>query len=388
MRKVCVFTGTRAEYGLLSKTMRYVQDDPDLQLQVLVTGAHLSERLGATYKQIEADGFSIDAKVEMDLEDDSGAGLATAMGQEMAGVAKALDGLRPDILVILGDRYEAFAAAATAMMLRVPIAHIHGGEATEGLIDEAIRHSITKMAHLHFAAAQEYANRIIQLGEDPERVFNVGAPGLDNIDPATFLSRDELSQSIGFDLSGDVFLITYHPVTLDTEGPERGVNALLYALDGFPDARIVFTAANADMAGRAVNERIQEYVDQNADRMILTPSLGYLRYLSMVNEANVVIGNSSSGLIEVPAVGTPTVNIGDRQQGRLRAPSVVDCDDTADAIRQAIETARSSDMQAQAAKRRSPYGVGGASKAIVETIKAADLDGILVKGFHDIEVRA
>ena len=200
------------------------------------------------------------------------------------------------------------------------------------------------------------------------------------------MTRDELSQSIDFDLSGAVFLITYHPVTLDTEGPERGVNALLAALDSFPGARIVFTKANADMAGRAVNEQVEAYVNQHADRMILTSSLGQLRYLSLVSEANVVIGNSSSGLIEVPAVGTPTVNIGDRQQGRLRAPSVIDCEDTTEAIRTAIEKAQSSAMQATAAQRQSPYGAGGASKAIVEHIKSADLDGILVKSFHDIAV--
>lgn len=385
MRKICVFTGTRAEYGLLSNVMRLIQDDPDLTLQVLVTGAHLSERLGATYQQIEADGFTIDAKVEMDLDDDTGAGLAAAMGQEMAGVARALDDLKPDILVILGDRYEAFAAAATAMMLRIPIAHIHGGEATEGLIDEAIRHAITKMAHLHFAAAEPYRRRIVQLGETPERVFNVGAPGLDNIDTHTFMGRDELAESIGFDMEGEVFLITYHPVTLDTEGPERGVSALLTALDDFPEARVVFTAANADMAGREVNARIQAYVDLHADRMMLTPSLGYRRYLSLVNEARVVIGNSSSGLIEVPAVGTPTVNIGERQQGRLRAPSVIDCDDTAAAIAAAIAQARGDAMQTVAAERNSPYGAGGASAKIVAQLKAADLDGILVKAFHDLE---
>ncbi|MBL4700558.1 MAG: UDP-N-acetylglucosamine 2-epimerase (hydrolyzing) [Phycisphaeraceae bacterium] len=384
MRKICVFTGSRAEYGLLYWVMRFIQDDPDLQLQVLVTGAHLSDRLGATYRQIEADGFQIDVKVSMNLENDSGAGLATAMGEEMAGVAKALDDLQPDIFVILGDRYEAFAAAATAMMLRLPIAHIHGGEATEGQIDEAIRHSITKMSHLHFAAAEEYRNRIIQLGEDPKRVFTVGAPGLDHIENTVFMDRKSLSESIGFELKGDVFLITYHPPTLDKNAPS--VNALIDALDAFPDVCIVFTKANADMGGQAVNERLAEYVAQHTGRMILTSSLGQLRYLSLVNEAQVVIGNSSSGLIEVPSIGTPTINIGDRQQGRLRAVSVIDCEDSRDGIRTAIKTAQSDGMQTKAAKCNSPYGKGGASKAVVNIIKAADLDGILVKSFHDLEV--
>lgn len=383
MRKICVFTGTRAEYGLLYWVMKRIQDDQSLQLQIIVTGAHLSEHLGATWKQIVDDGFVIDEKVPMDLKDDSSLGLIHAMGAELVGVSKALDRLMPDILVILGDRYEAFIAATSAMMLGVPIAHIHGGEITEGLIDEAIRHSITKMSHIHFPAADTYKKRIIQLGEKDNYVFNVGAPGLDHIANADFMSEKELSQSLEFDLSGNVALITYHPVTLSNEDPARGIHKLLSALDDFPNLKVVFTKANADRAGSVVNQAISTYVEQNKKHTILVSSLGQKRYLSLVDKSKVVIGNSSSGLIEAPVVGTPTINIGPRQAGRLRASSIIDCLEASVDISMAIKRALSPDFQKKAASKESPYGVGGASEKITGILKSIELEGILIKSFND-----
>ncbi len=366
MRKICVFTGTRAEYGLLYWTMRQVQDDLDLQLQILVSGAHLSERLGATYRQIEADGFVVDAKVPMNLEDDSDAALAVAMGQELAGVARVLDELKPDILVLLGDRYETFTAATAAMMLRIPIAHIHGGEVTEGALDDAMRHGITKMAHLHFTAAEPYRQRVIQLGENPDRVFNVGAPGLEAITRTPLMNREDLAQDLGFFLDGSVFVVTYHPETLGKVDASSGIEDLLQALNLFPEARIILTKANADSQGRVVNDRLETYAERNKDRVFLSASLGQRRYYSAVALADVVIGNSSSGIIEAPALGTPSVNIGDRQKGRLRAASVVDCAESASAIATAIDEALHRDHQISV----NPYGTGETSSKIITVLKA------------------
>jgi len=385
MRKICVFTGTRAEYGLLYWVMKYIQNDPELDLQTVVTGAHLSPSLGLTWQMIEQDGFVINAKVPMDLDDDSDVGLVQAMGQELCGLSKTLDILRPDILVILGDRYEALIAATTAMMLRIPVAHIHGGETTEGAIDEAIRHAITKMSHLHFPAADDYRHRIIQLGEAPERVFNCGAPGLDHIEATNWMDCQELSQSLEFDLTGDVALVTYHPVTLENETPFKGLDALLQALAEFDTLKVVFTKANADMLGQQINARIEDFVADHSDRMILTPSLGQRRYLSMAKMAKMVVGNSSSGLIEVPALATPTVNLGSRQQGRLRAASVIDCTETVAEIKRAFDKALSPDFQKEVQAKESPYGAGGASRKIVDVLKAADLEDILVKKFYNVE---
>ena len=252
MRKICVFTGTRAEYGLLYWTMRRIQDDPELQLQVLVSGAHLSERLGDTWKQIEADGFAIDEKISIDIDDDSPLGISRAMGQALIGISEALTRCEPDILLVLGDRYETFAAAAAAMMLRIPIAHIHGGEITKGAIDDSMRHAITKMSHLHFTAAETYRKRVIQLGEQPGQVFNVGAPGLEAIENTDFMTRDELAKDLNFNLDGIVFLVTYHPETLSESEPAQCIDILLNALINYQDARILFTRANADIHGQKI----------------------------------------------------------------------------------------------------------------------------------------
>jgi UDP-N-acetylglucosamine 2-epimerase (non-hydrolysing)/GDP/UDP-N,N'-diacetylbacillosamine 2-epimerase (hydrolysing) len=384
-RKICIVTGTRAEYGLLYWLMKEIAADPELQLQISATGMHLSPEFGLTSQQIETDGFTIDAKVEMLLSSDSPVGITKSIGLGVIGFADALDRLQPDILVVLGDRFEILAAAQAAMVERIPIAHIHGGEATEGQIDEAIRHAVSKMSHLHFTAAEPYRKRVIQLGESPERVFNTGAIGLDNMTQLDLLSRPTLEKTLGFRLNpGPVILCTYHPVTLsenDADGPLREV---FKALDRLPNARIVFTKGNADTGGRVINQLIDDYTARNTDRVAAFVSLGQVRYLSLLREADVILGNSSSGIIEAPTARTPTVNIGDRQRGRLKAPSIIDCDESADLISAAIEKALSPAFQKIAAEGKTLYGDGNASKRIKQVLKETPLDGILFKRFYDL----
>jgi UDP-hydrolysing UDP-N-acetyl-D-glucosamine 2-epimerase len=380
-RKVCVFTGTRAEYGLLYWLMREIQNSPELKLQLLVSGSHLASEFGETWKQIEADGFTIDEKVDMHLESDAPVAVAQSMALGLAGCAEALDRLKPAIMVVLGDRYEALAAAEAAMVLGLPIAHIHGGEASEGVMDDAIRHAITKLAHLHFPAAEPYRAKIVQLGEDPDRVFNVGAPALDQIARASLLDRAALGRDIGFDLGERFFVVTFHPAALDAASSDVALRALFDALDRFPDHRILFTKANADPDGRHINRLIEDYAARQKDRVHAVASLGSRRYLSAVATCDAVIGNSSSGLIEAPALGQPTVNIGDRQKGRLRAPSVIDCRPETDEIVKSISRALSREFQDTAARRESPYGSAGASKRICEVLAAHPLNGLTRKTF-------
>ena len=382
-RKVCVVTGTRAEYGLLYWLMREIKDDPELDLQIIATGMHLSPEFGLTYRVIEEDGFAIDEKVEMLLSSDSPVGITKSLGLGVIGFADALDRLRPNIIVLLGDRYEILAAAQAALIARIPIAHIHGGEATEGSIDEAIRHSITKMAHVHFVAAEPFRNRVMQLGEDPDKVFTVGAPGLDNIVKLKLLNRSEFESSIGFKLGELNFLVTYHPVTLHKEDPRRAVTELFTALDHFPDARIIFTKSNSDTDGRIIGQMIDRYVAERPARAIAVTSLGQLRYISAIKHMDIVIGNSSSGLIEVPFMKKPTINIGDRQRGRLNALSVIDCDETAEQIISAVNKALSPDFLSSLSEVASPYGEGNSSPRIKALLKTVDLDGILMKRFHE-----
>lgn len=385
-RKICVVTGTRAEYGLLYWLMKDIQADDSLELQIIATGMHLSPEFGLTYKTIEQDGFSIDAKVEMLLSSDTPVGIAKSIGVGVIGFADALDRLQPNVMVILGDRYESLAAAQAAMVARIPIAHIHGGEATEGLIDEAIRHSITKMSLLHFTAAEEYRHRVIQLGEAPDRVFNFGAIGLDNIRRLPLLSKDDFTRETGFQWKPINFLVTYHPVTLTKNGVESAVQALFDALDDFPQAGILFTQANSDTDGRRINVMVQEYVDKHKDRMLSVKTLGQLRYLSAIRYMDVVIGNSSSGLLEVPSFRVPTVNLGVRQRGRIMASSVISCEENALAIQSAIENALSDDFKASIRDMKSPFGNGGVSEKIVDVLKHVDLSTTqIMKRFHDVE---
>jgi len=383
-RRICIVTGTRADYGLLYGLMREVQADPDLRLQLVVTGMHLSPRFGETVEEIEEDGFEIDARVEMLLSSDTGVGTAKSIGLGVSGVADALDRLAPDVLVVLGDRFEMLAAAQAALVMRIPIAHIHGGETTEGAFDESIRHSLTKMAHYHFVVAEPYRRRVVQMGEPPDRVFTVGAPGLDQIRYTDLLDRTAFEESVDFELGDPTFLVTYHPATLGEVPPADAVQELLRALDRFDDARILFTKANADPQGRRINEVLESYCEGRSGAR-LYESLGQQRYLSALQHVDGVVGNSSSGLIEAPAFDVPTVNVGPRQQGRLRGPSVIDCAERADAIAAAIETACSSAFRKKIAGAESPYGRGDTATTIAAHLKECPLDeSVLTKSFYDL----
>jgi len=387
MRKICVVTGSRAEYGLLYWLMKEIQADEDLQLQIIATGMHLSPEFGLTYKTIEDDGFTIDAKVEMLLSSDTPVGIAKSIGLGVIGFADALNQLQPDILVVLGDRFEILAAVQAALVARIPVAHIHGGELTEGLIDEAIRHSITKMSHLHFVAAEPYRQRAIQLGEQPDQVLNFGSPGLDSIAKLQLLDRKQFEQSIEFHLSRQNFLVTFHPVTLSKSGPESAMNELFAALDRFPDASIIFTKPNSDTDGRAISRLIDDYVSMRPNKVKSFVSLGHVRYLSAISHVDLVIGNSSSGLLEAPLFKKPTINIGPRQAGRLKASSVIDCNETCDDIYAAMLQALSFGFQQQLAGVQSLYGFGNSSEQIKNHIKHVDISSILMKKFFDIEVQ-
>lgn len=381
-RKVAVFTGTRAEYGLLYWLMKDVEASHLLELQLIVSGTHLSPEFGETWRQVEEDGFSIDAKVEMLLSSDTSVGVVKSMGLGTIGFADALDRLKPEVLVVLGDRFEALAIVQAALIMRIPVAHLHGGEITEGAYDDAIRHAISKMAYLHFVAAEPYRNRVIQMGEAPGRVFNVGAIGLDHLLRSPRMDLGELSQSLGFDLDSPFMLVTYHPVTMLEEDPTRSFSSLLEALDQFPEHRIILTYPNADNGGRAIIPLLEAYAQAQPERVLAIPTLGFRRYLSAVSLAAVVVGNSSSGIIEVPAFGIPTVNIGARQQGRLAADSVLHCAADAGAIESAIRKALTKGFAELSKHEINPYGQGSASQSIVNVLER--FDGISHKTFHDL----
>lgn len=382
-RKIGVVTGTRAEYGLLYWLMKEIQADPGLELQVLVTGMHLSPEFGLTCRQIEADGFPVAAKVEMLLSSDTPVGIAKSLGLGVIGFAEALERLRPDILVVLGDRYEILAAVQTALVFNIPVAHIHGGEITEGAIDDAIRHCLTKMSYLHFTAAEPYRRRVMQLGEPPERVFQVGAIGLDNVKRLSLLSREQLAERLGFQFAQVNFLITYHPVTLGESDPAAALQELLAALDDYPEAGLIFTKPNSDTGGRVLIRLLEDYVAARKGRAALFDSLGQLGYLSAVQQVDAVVGNSSSGLLEVPALGKPTVNIGPRQDGRLRAASVIDCLEERGAIRAALAQALRPDFQRSLTTMDLPYGFGDASVKIRKILSETRLPKPPVKHFYD-----
>lgn len=379
MRKVAVFTGTRAEYGLLYWLLKDLQQDSEIELQLLVSAMHLSPEFGMTYQQIEADGFTITEKVEMLLSSDSAVGTAKSIGLGVLGFADALERMKPDVLVVLGDRFEALAVTQAAMILRIPIAHIHGGEITEGAYDDAIRHAITKLSLLHFTSTEAHRNRVIQLGEHPSRVFNVGAVGLDHLQRSKMFSLAELSASLNFKLEQPYFLVTYHPVTLASEPAKASFENLLKALDAFPQHQIILTYPNADDGGREIIPLLEAYAKQQPSRVLAIPSLGQKRYLSAVKHAAAVVGNSSSGIIEVPSFKVPTVNIGERQRGRLAAESVFSCPSNTAAIIETLQLGLKSDLTQVA----NPYGKGKASEAILKQLKAADLS--VVKTFYDLQ---
>jgi GDP/UDP-N,N'-diacetylbacillosamine 2-epimerase (hydrolysing) len=380
-RKICVVTGTRAEYGLLRQVMEGICRTPGLELQVVATGMHLSPEFGLTYREIENDGFRIDRVVEMLLSSDTPAGLAKSMGLGLIGFGEALPQLQPDLMLVLGDRFEIFSAVAAAMIARIPVAHLHGGEASEGAFDEAIRHSITKMSHLHFVAADEYRQRVIQLGEHPDRVFIVGGLGVDNIKTLPLLDRPTLETALGFDLGPRNLLITFHPVTLETETSTEQMGEILAALETLADTRLIFTMSNADTDGRALFGMVERFVADHPNARAYT-SLGQLLYLSCLRHVDGVVGNSSSGLTEAPAFRKGTINIGERQRGRLRAASVIDCAPQRHAISAAIRQLYSTTFQSTLETVRNPYGEGGASAKVVQIVKEFPLDDIVKKSFY------
>jgi GDP/UDP-N,N'-diacetylbacillosamine 2-epimerase (hydrolysing) len=386
-RKVCVVTGTRAEFGLLRWLMQAIQNCDDLSLQVVATGTHLSPEFGYTYQEIEDAGFQIDVKVEMLLSSDTNSSITKSMGLGLIGFADAYERLAPDILIVLGDRFEIFAATSAAMIAGIPIAHLHGGETTEGAFDESIRHSITKMSHLHFVAANEYRRRVIQLGESPDRVFDVGGMGIDAIKRLELLTREELERKLDLSFGEKSLLITFHPVTL--EGSSSSVSQMeevLAVLGKFHDTSLIFTMPNADSGGRVLSARVQKFVDNNPNAKVFT-SLGQLQYFSCLAQVDGVVGNSSSGLLEAPAFKIGTINIGDRQKGRLKAESIIDCEPDYDSIIAAFDTLYSIQFQASLSGVLNPYGKGGATESIVKVLVEYPLENIRKKRFHNLPIK-
>ena len=385
MRKIAVFTGTRAEYGLMYWIIKSLQKSTDAELQLLVGGMHLSPEFGYTITQIEEDGFPITERMEFLLSSDSPVAISKSMGLAIMCAAEAFARHKPDMLVVLGDRFESMAIAQAAMIARIPIAHIHGGETTEGLIDEAVRHSITKMSHLHFTATDTYRKRVIQLGEQPDRVFNTGAPGIDSIKKLPLIARENLSEAINFNLDKPYFVVTYHPVTLESGGGARSLECLLTVLDQYPEHQLIISYPNADTDGRRLIKILDEYQSLNPERVFLVRSLGQLRYLSVVKHCVAVLGNSSSGLIEAPTFGVPTLNIGDRQKGRLCGDTVINCGESKHEISKGIEKIMDSEFQKCCRSSINPYGVGDSSEKIVEKILSYPLNNLIEKSFFDMD---
>ena len=383
MKKICVITGTRADYGLLRWVMQGIKDDPELKLQIIATGMHLSPEFGLTYRAIEADGFEIDRNVEMLVSSDTSVGIAKSMGLGLIGFADALHELRPDLVIVLGDRFEVFSAVSASLVARVPVAHLHGGESTVGAFDEAFRHSITKMSHLHFVAAEKYRERVIQLGEQPNRVFMVGGLGVDNIKRLRLLSRFELEKAINFKLGLKNLLITFHPVTLEISTAEYQLGELLAALSKLKDTHLIFTLPNADEGSRGLIKMVQAFVAQFSNARAYS-SLGQLLYLSCLNQVDGVVGNSSSGLLEAPSLKKGTINIGDRQHGRIQAKSVINCAPIRSDILDAIEYLYSSEFKSNLNQVINPYGDGGASEKVIEILKTYPTEDIVQKHFYDL----
>ncbi|MBF0118916.1 MAG: UDP-N-acetylglucosamine 2-epimerase (hydrolyzing) [Desulfobacterales bacterium] len=382
MRKICVFTGTRAEYGLLKPLLDEIKSDSELLLSLLVSGMHMSPEFGLTYKGVESDGFKIDEKVEMLISSDTSVGLCKSVGLGIISFSDALTHLSPDIFVVLGDRFEAFAAASSAMFLRIPIAHIHGGELTEGVIDDAIRHSITKMSHIHFVSTELYRKRVIQLGESPDSVFNVGAIGLENIRKLKLLSKKDFESKIGFSIGKEEsLLVTFHPVTLESNTAQNQFQNLL---DALPKVKVIFTKANADTDGRIINKMIDDYVAKHPKNTIAFTSMGQLLYLSAMSHVSAVVGNSSSGIIEAPSFKVPTVNIGDRQRGRIKSKSIIDCEPTKEAVFDALKQSMSHEFKASIKDTKNVYEKENTASSIKAILKTTNLNNILKKKFYDI----
>ncbi|RJE77342.1 UDP-N-acetyl-D-glucosamine 2-epimerase, UDP-hydrolysing [Pseudoalteromonas sp. MSK9-3] len=383
MRKIAIFTGTRAEYGLLYWTLKGLKAHPRCDLQLFVGGMHLSREFGYTIEQIKQDGFDVTGQLEFLVSSDTALGVSKSMALAMMSAAEQFVIHTPDMLLVLGDRYESLAVAQAAMLANIPIAHIHGGEATEGLIDEAIRHSLSKMSHLHFTTTEVYKKRVEQLGEQPNRVFNVGAPGIDNLLKLNLLSKKSLEKELDFKLGEQFFLVTYHPLTLDKESSLQALENLLLAFGAFPHYQLVITYPNADTFGRVLIDKLQEFAKSQTTRVLLTQSLGQLKYLSLMKVCDAVVGNSSSGILEAPSCKVATVNIGARQLGRVAAKSVIQSGGSVEEIVQALKTAISLEHKEVCMSVISPYGTGGASDKIVHEVMNQSLEDILLKRFND-----
>jgi len=383
-RKICIVTGTRAEYGLLYWIMKGIQNDPALDLQIIVTGMHLSPEFGLTFQEIINDGFFINNKVEMLLSGDRPSAISKSTGLGMIGFADAFEELKPDIVTLLGDRYELLAAASTALFANIPIAHISGGETTTGAFDEAIRHSITKMGWWHFVAAKEYKKRVIQLGEDPNRVHHVGSISIDNIKKTKLLNKTNLEKLLGLKFKKKNLIMTYHPVTLEKESSKNNLQSLLNVLDKLNDTYIIFTEPNADTDNRIIKRMIKKFVLSHKKNSISFASMGRLNYLSALQFVDGVIGNSSSGLTEAPTFKIGTINIGDRQNGRLKADSIIDCTSEEESIFDAVKTLYSSQFQNNLKKINNPYGVDNTTEKIISVLKNSKIPKNLKKKFYNL----
>ena len=384
-RKICVITGTRAEYGLLSPTMQKISYSKYLELGLVVTGSHLSKDLGETVTEIEKDGFEINFKMPILNINDTSTDILCSMSEVLKQLPEFLTRFRPDLILVLGDRYEIFACVSVALIFNIPVAHIHGGELTEGAFDDAMRHAITKMSHIHFTTNREHTNRVIQMGENQDYVFNVGAPGVENIKSISLLSKEEIESLVGISFRKRNYLITYHPETLNQSiSPERQIQGLLAAFDELEDSTFIFTKANSDPGGISINSKIQEFVSKNPTNSCLHSSLGQLNYLSMMRHCTGVIGNSSSALIETPTLKKGAINIGSRQNNRMRSKNIIDCGNSKEEIKKSLSVLNSKRFQDSLVEIENPYDGGDTSKQIVDILTSKSLDSILIKKFVDI----
>lgn len=386
-RRICIATGTRADWGLLSPIAQALNKRDDVDLKIIATNMHLSEEYGSTWKEIENDGLKIDWRVKMKSDADSRKDTVLAMSECMAGMAEALAALQPDLLVILGDRYEMLATASAALILRIPIAHIAGGAISQGAYDESIRHAITKMSHIHLTETERYRKRVIQLGENPEHVIYTGAIGVYNIMHTQYISREQLERELNLTLSDRLILATFHPATLDEMPPQQQCKNLLAALDRHPDYQTIFTYPNNDSEGRIIIQLIESYRRRHPERVAVFPSLGMRRYLSMLHCATAVVGNSSSGIVEVPSIGIPTLDIGIRQMGRTAAPSVLHCGVSEEEIADGLETVLSSSFRLIAKSAENPYYLPDTLEKMVDAIVNTPLDNIIIKPFYDVKFK-
>jgi GDP/UDP-N,N'-diacetylbacillosamine 2-epimerase (hydrolysing) len=386
LRKICVVSGSRAEYGLLRNIMKIIYNSESLKLQIIATGMHLSPKFGNTYLDIEKDGFFIDEKVEMLLSSDNASAISKSVGLGTILFSEALMRLQPDIIIILGDRFEVFSCACAALVQRKPIAHLHGGEVTPHLIDEAIRHSLTKISHMHFVATEKYQKRVLQMGEDPDKIFLVGGLGIDNIKNLELLDKNQIENELNISFNKKNLLVTFHPLSLEPDTSKIYVNELLGALNKLEDTMIIFTMPNADTDGRVIFNLIDNFV-KNKSNAVSFISLGELKYLSLIQFVDGVLGNSSSGLLEVPTFKKGTINIGDRQKGREKAASVIDCEPKTDKILNALKKLYSKQFQEDLKEVINPYGEGGASKKVVDILSSISIKNIIYKKFHDYDIK-